>query len=139
MLVHRKKKEHYRMQAPLTPLIDIVFMLLIYFLLTTNFITESGIDVQLPESRSAAVQDAKEITVYLDKDQQIYLDKEPVAFNDLFGKLQARLRGRAQGGLVMVKADRSVDLETAVNVMEIAKAAGATRLFLATEKTNDRY
>ncbi len=54
MLVHRKKKEHYRMQAPLTSLIDIVFMLLIYFLLTTNFIAESGINVNLPVSRSGA-------------------------------------------------------------------------------------
>jgi len=138
MLVHRKKKERYRMQAPMTPLIDIVFMLLIYFLLTTNFISESGIDVNLPESSSAAARESQEITVYLDRDNKIYLGKESVALNDLQQRLENRLNAASGSSLVMVKADRSVDLESAVNVMDIARAAGAGRLFLATEKTGTR-
>jgi len=45
MLVHRKKRARYAVQPPLTALIDIVFLLLVYFLLTTNFIVEEGIDI----------------------------------------------------------------------------------------------
>jgi biopolymer transport protein ExbD len=126
------------MQAPMTPLIDIVFMLLIYFLLTTNFISESGIDVNLPESSSAAARESQEITVYLDRDDKIYLGEEPVALNNLQQRLEDRLRAESGSSLVMVKADRSVDLESAVNVMDIARAAGAGRLFLATEKAGNR-
>ena len=133
MMVHRKKRPRYEMQAPLTPLIDIVFMLLIYFLLTTNFITESGIDINLPESQASATQTEEEITVHLDGDGGIYLGDRPVPFNDLFDRLRARIRSRPDA-LVVIKADRSIDLESAVNVMDIAKTAGAGRLFLATEK-----
>lgn len=133
MLVHPKKREPYRMQAPLTPLIDIVFMLLIYFLLTANFIAESGIDVSLPRSEATASRADAEITVYLDANGRIYLEKQPVAFNDLFGRLQGRLRTEP-GSMVVVKADRGVDLQAVVNVMDIARNAGAGRLFLATRQ-----
>ncbi len=133
MLVHRKKRPRYEMQAPLTSLIDIVFMLLIYFLLTTNFITQSGIDVKLPESAASSDQNKQEITVFVDKAGDIFLGQQPVAFNALFGELKVRLE-KQEDRLVVIKADRTIALDTAVDVMDIAKAAGAQRLFLATEK-----
>ena len=51
MLVHRKKRPRYKLQMPLTSLIDIVFLLLIYFLLTTNFMVAEGINVSLPQAQ----------------------------------------------------------------------------------------
>ena len=48
MLVHHRERARYGVQIPLTPLIDIVFMLLIYFLLTTNFMVDEGIKIKLP-------------------------------------------------------------------------------------------
>ena len=65
MLVHRKKRPRYQIQAPLTSLIDIVFMLLIYFLLTTNFMVDEGIKIKLPQARASAPQITEEITVYM--------------------------------------------------------------------------
>ena len=51
-----RKKNRYQIQTPLTSLIDIVFMLLIYFLLTTNFMVDEGIKIKLPQARAAAPQ-----------------------------------------------------------------------------------
>ncbi len=133
MLVHRKKRARYQIQAPLTSLIDIVFMLLIYFLLTTNFMVEQGIDVNLPDAKASAPQTRQEITVYIDHAGMVYVGKHPIAFNDLFDRLQERIRENPEQ-LVVIKADRTIILDRAVQVMDIAQAAGAKKLFLATEK-----
>ncbi len=133
MLVYRRKRERYGIQAPLTSLIDIVFMLLIYFLLTTNFMVEQGIDVNLPDAEASAPQDQQEITIYVDAAGMVYLGKAPVDFNDLFGRLRDEIIARPDR-LVVIKADGSIMLDRAVKVMDIARAAGAQRLFLATEK-----
>lgn len=133
MALTRKKRERYSIQAPLTSLIDIVFMLLIYFLLTTNFMVEEGINIKLPQAKASAPQIQKEITIYVDDSGQAYLDREKIPFDQLFSRLQNEI-GSDTDRLVIIKADRSVILNKAVKVMDIAKAAGANRLSLATEK-----
>lgn len=133
MLVHRKKRPRYPIQAPLTSLIDIVFMLLIYFLLTTNFMVDEGISIKLPQARTAAPQTQKEITVYVDKEGRIYIKNRPVPEEMVFKHIKEMI-GEREDRLVVVKADREVVLNKAVKVMDLAKAAGAGRLCLATEK-----
>jgi len=133
MLVHKKKRPIYQMQAPLTSLIDIVFMLLIYFLLTTNFMVDEGIKVKLPRAGSGAPQIKQEITVYVDKNGQAYIGEKPYSLSQLFTQLKQMI-GQDKDRMVIIKADRSVILNKAVKVMDMAKAAGANRLSLATEK-----
>ena len=133
MLVHRKKRVRYQIESPLTPLIDIVFMLLIYFMLTTNFMVDEGIKIKLPQAKAAAPQTQQEITVYVDQEGRTYLKNKLIPQDKLFKRLKEMIGGQ-QDRLVVVKADRSVILNKAVKVMDIAKAAGAARLCLATEK-----
>jgi biopolymer transport protein ExbD len=133
MLVHRKKKERLQVQAPLTSLIDIVFLLLIYFLLTTNFMVDEGIKVKLPQAKASAPQTEEVITVYVDEQGRAFLRDHEVSLNELFNRLREMI-GTATDKLVVIRADRSVILNKAVKVMDVAKAAGAGRLCLATEK-----
>ena len=133
MLVHRKKKPRYAIQAPLTSLIDIVFMLLIYFLLTTNFMVDEGISIKLPQARASAPQTQQEITVYVDREGRTYIHNKPIPEEMLFKTIKEMIGGQPDR-LVVVKADREVILNRAVKVMDLAKAAGAGRLCLATEK-----
>lgn len=133
MLVHKKKRPWYPIQTPLTSLIDIVFMLLIYFLLTTNFMVDEGIKIKLPLARSSASITQEEITVYVDREGRAYIKNVQVAEDQLFRRLKQMI-GNQTDALVMVKADRVVELSRAVKVMDLAKAAGAERLCLATEK-----
>ena len=127
------RKERYQIQAPLTSLIDIVFMLLIYFLLTTNFMVDEGIKIKLPQAKAAAPQTQQEITIYVDKEGRAFLMNEEIALDRLFRELKNMI-GNQKDRLVVIKADRSVILNKAVKVMDLAKAAGAGRLCLATEK-----
>ena len=133
MLVYRKKRPRHVVQAPLTSLIDIVFLLLIYFLLTTNFMVEEGIKVKLPQAKASAPQTEQTITIYVDRAGKAFLKQQEVSIAELFGRLKD-LIGMQQDQMVVVKADQSVVLAKVVNVMDVAKAAGAGRLCLATEK-----
>ena len=133
MLVHRKKRPRYRIQAPLTALIDIVFLLLIYFLLTTNFMVDEGIKIKLPQAKASKPQTEETITVYVDRDGRSYLNNREISTNELFKKLKEMI-GDRKDKLVVVRADRGVILNKAVKVMDVAKAAGAGKLCLATEK-----
>ncbi|MFN2354784.1 MAG: ExbD/TolR family protein [Desulfopila sp.] len=133
MIVHPKKRARLQVQPPLTALIDIVFLLLIYFLLTTNFLVEEGIKVKLPQAQASAAQSEDVITIFVDATGQAYLQDTPVKTGQLYSRLGS-LIGAEKDKLVVVKADREVVLNHAVKVMDIAKAAGAGRLSLATEK-----
>lgn len=133
MLRFRSKKQQYQIQAPLTSLIDIVFLLLIYFLLTTNFIVEEGINIKLPNAKASAPQVKQEITVYVDKTGKAYIMNREIPADRLFSEIKEMINGDSDR-LVVIKADKTVVLNKAVKVMDIAKAAGASKLCLATEK-----
>lgn len=133
MLVHKKRKERLQVQMPLTSLIDIVFLLLIYFLLTTNFMVDEGIKIKLPQAKASAPQTEEVITVHVDEQGRAYLREREVPPNELFDRLREMI-GTEKDRLVVIRADRSVIVNHAVRVMDVAKAAGAGRLCLATEK-----
>ena len=133
MIGRRRKRAGVGVQVPLTSLIDIVFLLLIYFLLTTNFMVEEGIKIKLPQAKASAPQTEKVITVYVDREGRAFLENCEVSVEVLFDRLKEMI-GIQKDKLVVVRADRAVILNMAVKVMDVAKAAGAGRLCLATEK-----
>jgi biopolymer transport protein ExbD len=133
MFPRGRGKKRYEIQMPLTSLIDIVFLLLIYFLLTTNFLVDEGIKIKLPQATAAAPQTEEPITLYVDGEGRAFLGAEEIPLAKLFDRVKERIHGQ-QDALVVIRADRSVILNKAVKVMDIAKAAGAGRLCLATEK-----
>ncbi len=133
MIGRRRKRAGVGVQVPLTSLIDIVFLLLIYFLLTTNFMVEEGIKIKLPQAKASAPQTEKVITVYVDREGRAFLENREVSVEVLFDRLKEMI-GIQKDKLVVVRADRAVILNKAVKVMDVAKAAGAGRLCLATEK-----
>ncbi|MBW1786199.1 MAG: biopolymer transporter ExbD [Deltaproteobacteria bacterium] len=133
MPIHRKKRAPYEIKMPLTSLIDIVFLLLIYFLLTTNFLVDEGIKIKLPQAKASAPQTEQEITIFVDSNGQAFIAGQQVVLSELYDRLKDMI-GEKEDMLVVIRADRSVILNSAVKVMDVAKAAGAGRLCLATEK-----
>lgn len=133
MLFPKRERHYYQLQAPLTSLIDIVFLLLIYFLLTTNFMVDEGIQVKLPQATAVSPQTEKEITVVVDKTGRVFLENKEVPLNKLFTQIKGRL-GAQKNKPIIIKADKTVILDKAVRVMDIVKSAGSNRLVLATER-----
>ena len=125
-------KEDTRTNVPLTPLIDIVLLLLIYFLLTSNFIEQDSLQVKLPrtEARGSISQD--HLVVMIDRKGAYYLDEMKIAGDNLDRSLKAWLQVSRKKA-VLIKADRQVVYDRVVRVMDLASKHGADRLMLATE------
>lgn len=116
-----------------TPMIDIVFQLVLFFMVSTTFISSPGIQVDLPRANSQVVlSDKKDINVWMTVEGAVYVDDEPV---DL-GQLRQRLRSAAKGDpttLVVIKADAGVEHGRVVTAMDIARGEGLERLAIATD------
>lgn len=117
----------------MTPMIDIVFLLLIFFLLTTNFIAQEGIDVNLPQAMASNPKQKEEITVYITSQGRVFLGEEELGDDQLFDRLSS-LIGDDQDKMVTVRADRQIILNKVIKVMDIAKSCGAASLCIATQR-----
>ena len=116
----------------LTPLVDTVLNLLLFFMLSSSFVFQPGIRVQLPEATPTAEEPKQELVVVLTRDNRLYLNDDPVQIAQLGPRLREGLRGRSEA-VVIVKADKEALHGRVVEVMDIAKSAGAVRLAIATE------
>lgn len=112
-------------------LTDIVMLLLVFFLLTSSFVVLPGVKVVLPKSESRETESKQPVTVTLSREGFIYLNADIVTENELGPKLSSVLEG-AHEKVVVINADESVQLQSAVRVMDIAKGAGASKLIIAT-------
>ena len=118
----------------LTPLIDIVFLLLVFFLLTAHFVRDEGIAIELPEAESAVASDDDALVeVVIDSDGVIRLCGDIVAPQQLEARIKAALEGKAKRW-VTLRGDRSTQLQLAVSVLDAARRAGAESVDVVTEK-----
>ena len=113
-------------------LTDIVLLLLIFFLLSSSFIVQPGIKIKLPKAVSGATTDDVQILISISKNQVIYLNQQQIDKNELGAKVRQLLANKSDK-VVIIRADRSLDLQAAVEVIDIAKLAGAQKFMLATE------
>lgn len=130
------RKDNERME-PMTmfsqsSLTDIVLLLLIFFLLTSSFVTNFGIKVNIPKAETGAQTQAQFITVAVTKDGQFYVDGSPTGKGMLASELREAKAGKPQATLVL-RADKDAIIDDAVRVMNIAKALDLN-IVMATEQ-----
>ena len=113
-------------------LTDIVLLLLIFFLLTSSFVTNFGIKVDIPKAETGAQTEAQFINVAVTKDGQFYVNGEPTASGMLASALREAKNNKQQATLVL-RADKDAIVDNAVRVMNIAKALDL-RIVMATEQ-----
>jgi len=125
-------RKKVRTHLDIAPLIDIIFLLLIFFMLSSHFINQSGIKITLPAAATAKLYPEEDTIISITTDNHIYLNEEQVGLNDLPGRLRVKLSG-VKKKTIIIKADEKIDLGLAVKVMDIAKQAGAEGLVISTE------
>ncbi|ABA88752.1 biopolymer transport membrane protein, TolR-related protein [Syntrophotalea carbinolica DSM 2380] len=127
----RKKREAPRVD--LTSMVDVVFLLLIFFMISTTFVEAPGIDVKLPESSSQVSEsEVREVKVYLSQDGEISLGKEKVSQQELERRLRA-YRSEAGAMTFVLLADKNALHGQVVRLMDLAKVNGFGKLAIATE------
>lgn len=116
-----------------TPLIDIIFQLVLFFMVSTTFVTSPGIEVDLPRSSSDTIlRERDDINLWVTSEGAVYLDDVPVDWPMLQGALE-RAAATNPSTLIIIKADRDVDHGRVVAVMDLARSLGLNRLAIATE------
>jgi biopolymer transport protein ExbD len=116
-----------------TPLIDIIFQLVLFFMVSTTFVNSRGIEVDLPRSSSDTIlRDRDDINLWVTSDGAVYLEEVPVDWSMLRGALQ-RAATSNPSTLIIIKADREVEHGRVVAVMDLARSLGLNRLAIATE------
>lgn len=114
----------------LTPMLDVVFIMLIFFIVTSSFIRESGVEVQRPQAETASPQDKGNILIAVTADGQIWMDKQPVDIRSVRAHVE-RMRVDQPEGAVVVQADKDARTGLVVQVMDQARMAGVQDVALA--------
>lgn len=131
MRARRPRRARLSPILDLTPMVDVVFLLIIFFMVSTTFITlESGLPVDLPQASSAEAQSEGMPTVTIDASERIYLGGDEVDESSLVPALEALLRQQEEE-VVILRADQSVSHGLTVRVMDAIKRAGAVRVAIA--------
>lgn len=118
-------------QLDMTPLIDCVFNLLIFFLLTSSFIFQPGIKINLPKAVTSEVIQERSIVITIIKEDQIYFNEKLIPLSELKEKLSAVSR---QNKPILIKADRTVSLGQVVNIWDLCRDAGVLQINIATNQ-----
>jgi len=117
-------------------LTDIVFLLLIFFLLSSSFIIQPGIRVKLPKAEASEEILEKSITVIIAKNSLYYLNDIQVPINDLGARLNSLIKENPSE-VVIIKADEEEPISRLVKVMDICTQVGLYKISIATEPANE--
>lgn len=119
----------------ITPLIDVVLLLLIFFMLTSSFITPAGLRVYLPESSVAEPQEKENLVIVVSRDGELYIDDASVSWEECRERLASSLAGSPEMVLIL-KADRDARHGIVVRVMSLARELGWKRMAIAAQPEN---
>lgn len=118
----------------LTPLIDIVFLLLVFFMLTAHFVKDQSLDINLPEANSATnLEDQGALEIVINNNGDILIDKKIIKSDELAVALQQSLQARSNKQVIL-RGDKSSKLDLTVQVMDAARKAGAESLDIITDQ-----
>lgn len=125
-------------KVDLTPMIDVVFLLLIFFMISTTFIERPGLSINLPTSSSEQIkQSKKEVQVYLAENGDIYLQREKVNLEELLQYLMTFDQITTEKMTFLLMADKAALHGNVVQLMDAAKKAGFGSLAIATDKKTE--
>ena len=129
----RARKAQPQSQAiDLTPMLDVVFIMLIFFIVTASFIKTPGQEINKAQAEMATLI-ATSVLVAVNENDHIYIDKKKVEDNDVKSVI-TRLQTENPRGAVVIQADAESTLEAVAKVYDAAKAAGVARVVVATDK-----
>lgn len=115
----------------ITPLVDVVFVLLIIFMVTAP-VLQSGIEVNVPKTRTVKEITEERMVISINKDQRVFLGNDPININEIKTKLRQKIRD-PQHQSVFLRADQDVPFGAFATVMDAVKQAGITNVSIVTQ------
>ena len=131
----RRRRRNYdqdESEVNLTPMLDVVFIMLIFFIVTASFVKESGIDISRPSAATAVRKERGNILIAITAKNAIWIDRREVDPRALRANIE-RLRAENPQGAVIIQADRDSKNGLLVQVMDAARLAGVTNVSIAAD------
>ena len=128
----RRSRQDEEDQVNLTPMLDVVFIMLIFFIVTASFVKEAGIDISRPPAATAERKERGNILIAITENDQIWIDRRQVDVRALRANIE-RLHAENPQGSVVIQADKGSKNGLLVQVMDASRMAGVTSVALAAE------
>jgi len=117
----------------MTPMLDVVFIMLIFFIVTASFVKEAGIDVNRPEAATAVKKDRANILIAISDKGEIWINKRRIDERAVQANIE-RLHAENPQGTVVIQADKKATTETLIKVMDASRAAGVYDVSIAAQE-----
>jgi biopolymer transport protein ExbD len=126
-------KNNRKLTLNLTSLIDVMFILIIFFTVSSTFMEQPGIELKLPEAQSSEGHTAQRIIIYVDKDKNIFLNENIVSTSTLISELKKLSDARVNEGIVL-RADTEVSHGLVIEIMDLLRQSGIYKIIVSTIK-----
>ena len=120
-------------ELDMTPMLDVVFIMLIFFIVTTSFVKESGVTVSMPQAQTASQQEKANIFIAITAQGEVWIDRRPVDPRSVRA-IVARLHADNPEGSVIIQADEEAATGMLVEVMDQVRLAGVQGIAIAADK-----
>jgi len=134
--VRTRRKGPRQVEIRIAPLIDMVFILLIFFIVTTTFVSETGLEVERPQSHASEELSQDAILIGLGSSGEIYLDGKRISLFSLRSRISRSLRRNPQRSIVLV-SDKATSAQMIVRAMDELRLGGASRIAIATRQAGE--
>ena len=128
----RKNRVEEDAEIDMTPMLDIVFIMLIFFIVTTVFVKEAGIEVNKPGASQSIMPKNANIFIAITEDGDVWMDKRQIDIDSVRANLE-RLMAEQPSDVLIIQADKNTEHGVVIDVMDQIKAAGIDRISIATE------
>jgi biopolymer transport protein ExbD len=128
-------QEEEQEEINLTPMLDVVFIMLIFFIVTASFVKEAGIDVNRPEAATAVKKERASILIAISDKGEIWINKRRVDVRAVQANVE-RLKAENPQGSVVIQADKKSTTDTLIKVMDASRAAGVFDVSIAADDGN---
>ena len=122
-------------EIDLTPMLDIVFIMLIFFIVTSTFIKEPGVDIERPDAETTEKVKTVAVLIAITADNRIFIDKKEIDLRAVRGSVE-RMLAENPNGAIVIQADKDSEAGVMMKVMESVRDAGASATKISTNKTD---
>jgi len=130
---HSRRQSGAIAEVNMTPLIDMVFILLIFFIVTTSFVKETGVDVSRPSAKTAVKKDHANILISITPNGEVWMDKRQIDRRAVRANVE-RMHAENPEGSVIILADKEAKTGLLIEVMDQARLAGVSNVSIAAER-----
>ena len=132
-MIKRRNRARDESTIDITPMLDIVFIMLIFFIVTATFIKETGVEVNRPDTKTAEMKKTVSLLVGVGPDSGIWIDKKKVDVRNVRPLMERLHAENPKGGLV-IQADSISKVEKVLAIMDSARQIGITQVAIASEE-----